>query len=249
MSDLDPPRRSSLLRRILAVSIISLVALAVSYVVWGVGRAREAARRSQCLGHFKQLELALHNYNEIYGGFPPAVINGPDGRPWHSWRVLILPLLEEKTLYDRYRFDEPWDGPHNRLLAKEFPSLTNFRCPSEGDGDSCSYFAVAGQRTMWPPGRSLTWTPEDVPDGFSNTLHIVEVSDSGVHWMDPRDLSLDRMNFGINHKTSVGIRSRHPVGANVSFGDGQVRTLTAETSAEMVKSMLLRDDAGPTEVP
>lgn len=213
------------------------------------GRWPSSRGRSQCLGHFKQLELALHNYHDTYGSFPPAVIRGPDGRPWHSWRVLILPLLDQKPFYDRYRFDEPWNGPHNRLFAGEFPSLPYYRCPSEGAGNSCSYFAVTGQRTMWPPDALLTWTLEDVPDGSSNTLHIVEVSESGVHWMEPRDLSLDRMNFGVNQDTGVGIRSRHPVGANISFGDGQARTLPAETSAEMVKSMLLRDDGRPRQVP
>src|SRR5688500_17026762 len=97
-------RRSLLVRRVLAAACLMLVALPVSYVVWGVGQAREAARRTQCKGRFKQLELALHNYHDTYGSFPPAVIDGPDRRPWHSWRVLILPLLEEKLIYDRYRF-------------------------------------------------------------------------------------------------------------------------------------------------
>jgi prepilin-type processing-associated H-X9-DG protein len=92
-------------------------------------------------------------------------------------------------------------------------------------------------------------TPESLPDGSSSTLHLVEVSDSGVHWMEPRDLSLDRMDFRINRETGVGIRSRHPVGANVSFSDGQVATLPAETAPETVKAMLLRDDGGPQQAP
>jgi len=235
--------------RIFATAGIALTALGVAWLLWAAGQAREAARRTTCKGRFSYLALALQNYHDLHGSFPPAVTYGPDGQPWHSWRVLILPQLEEKTLFDRYRFDEPWDGSHNRQLADEFPSLPEYRCMSDTPGDSCSYFAVTGQRTLWPPDESLTLTPEDIPDGPSNTLHVVEVSESGVHWMEPRDLLIDRMNFGINQSAGVGIRSRHPVGANVSFGDGHVATLPVETAPENVKSMLVRDDGGPTEVP
>ena len=250
MDDSETGRtRFALLRSVIAIGGISLVALVVSYLSWGVGQAREAARRSQCLGHFKQLELALHNYHEIYGSFPPAVTKGPDGRAWHSWRVLILPLLEEKPLYDRYRFDEPWNGPHNQLLAAEFPSLRNFRCPSEGAGDSCSYFAVTGQRTLWPPGGSLTLDPEDLPDGSSNTLHLVEVSESGVHWMEPRDLSVDRMNFCDQPGHWRRDPQQSPGGSEHFIRRRTSRNTPRRNSGEQVRAMLLRDDGGPKEVP
>ena len=150
---------------------------------------------------------------------------GPDGKPWHSWRVLLLPYLEERRLYDRYRFSEPWDGPHNRRLAAEFPTLRIYRCPSESpDGTSCSYFAIVGDRTMWPPD-GATWNPEDAPDGLSKTLQLVEVSDSGVHWMEPRDLRFDAMTFRVNAGQGVGIRSRHGDLANAAFADTSSVTL------------------------
>src|SRR4051812_9073955 len=74
---------------------------------------REASKRTQCKNNLKEIALALHNYHEAYGCFPPAYIADKDGRPMHSWRVLILPYLDEKPLYLKYRFDEPWNGPHN----------------------------------------------------------------------------------------------------------------------------------------
>ena len=55
----------------------------------------------------------MHNFHAITNHFPPAVIFGPDGKPWHSWRVLILPYLEENELYNAYDFSQPWDSPRN----------------------------------------------------------------------------------------------------------------------------------------
>lgn len=61
--------------------------------------------------------MAVANYRSTFGGYPPAYIADCDGRPMHSWRVLILPFLEQQNLYAAYHFDEPWDGPNNRKLA------------------------------------------------------------------------------------------------------------------------------------
>ena len=86
--------------------------------------AREAARRMQCLNNLKQIALALHNYHDVYGVFPPAYIPDAQGKPKHSWRVLILPFLEEQGTYEKYDFDEPWDGPNNRALLTSMPRAT-----------------------------------------------------------------------------------------------------------------------------
>ena len=61
--------------------------------------------------------MAVANYHETYGCFPPAYVADRDGKPMHSWRVLILPFLEQRELYNAYNFAEPWDGPNNRKLA------------------------------------------------------------------------------------------------------------------------------------
>src|SRR5262249_42952585 len=79
------------------------------------------ARRSQCKNNLKQIGLAMFNYHDAYGCFPPAYIADADGRPMHSWRVLLLPFLDEAARYRKYRFDEPWDGPNNSELATSVP--------------------------------------------------------------------------------------------------------------------------------
>jgi Protein of unknown function (DUF1559) len=186
-----------------------------------VGNAREAARRSQCTCHYGQIMLALHNYHSQYNVFPPAYVADATGRPAHSWRVLILPFIEETGLYGRYRFSEPWNGPNNIKLLNSMPSI--FACPSgfSNPTNLTNYVAVTGPGTMFPGARSTKL--EDVTDGTSNTLAIVEVDNVNVPWTAPTDLDVRTMSFQVNDPKRPGISSKHPGGANVGVADGRTR--------------------------
>src|SRR5437867_1183897 len=74
-----------------------------------------------CRQNLDFIGIALRQYHELHGCLPPPYIAGEDGEPRHSWRVLLLPYLSEQPLYAAYNFDEPWDGPTNRLLASQIP--------------------------------------------------------------------------------------------------------------------------------
>jgi hypothetical protein len=206
--------------------------------------AREAAMASQCRGHFCGIALALHNYADAYGSFPPPFIADEQGRPMHSWRVLILPFIDQKDLYSRYRFDEPWDGPNNRQLHSESIRLFNCttRFPDE-DSPLTSYLAVVGPDTVWP--ESGTVRPQDVTNGLRNTLMVVEVGNSDVHWMEPRDLHVLQMAPTINPKSGQGISSPHYLekGAHAVMVDGSSCILPNSLSADEVRGMLGRESA------
>ena len=103
-----------------------------------------------CSNNMKQIVLALQNYHDVYKSFPAAYIPDENGKPKHSWRVLILPFLERWDLYDAYNFDEPWNGPHNRSLLHRTPPA--LRCPSttSSEADTTEYFAVVGPSAAWP---------------------------------------------------------------------------------------------------
>jgi hypothetical protein len=102
---------------------------------------------------------------------------------------------------------------------------------------------------MWPPDGVVSLA--DVPDDKSRTLMVVEVSDSGVLWMEPRDLHLSAMSFEIGAKKVVGIRSRHNAGdravANVSTVDGSVLAVGDTTPPAEVRSMLIRNNGRPMD--
>lgn len=169
----------------------------------------------------------------------------------------MLEYLEHGDLYWRYRFNEPWDGPNNRKLAGEAGTLSVFHCPSdeEAAAGTTSYLAVIGDETMWPPHGAGKL--DEAADRQDRTLHVVEVANSGVHWMEPKDLRLSAMSFTVG-ATGQAIRGPHggtkrwfrkndPSYANASLVDGSVRTLSSETPPQAVKSLLIRDDGGPSE--
>src|ERR1700676_3675353 len=124
------PRRGFTLIELLVV--IAIIAVLIALLLPAVQAAREAARRAQCVNNLKQIGLAMHNYHSTYDCFPPAVTADDQGRPLLSWRVLILPYLEEAPLYAQFHLDEPWDSPHNLPLASKMPRV--YTCPSDPTG-------------------------------------------------------------------------------------------------------------------
>src|SRR5690606_12594833 len=104
-----------------------------------VGAARDAARKTVCTNNMRQIGIALHNYHDTYGTFPPAFLPDENGQPQTSWRVMILPFMEHANLYNRYNLNEPWDSPNN-LSVVSVP-MPVYQCPSD-PGTSCSYFVL-----------------------------------------------------------------------------------------------------------
>jgi hypothetical protein len=85
--------------------------------------ARTAAGRSQSMNNLKQIMLAMHNYHDTHGAFPPQAIRSQDGKPLLSWRVALLPFLEAGDLYKQFHLDEPWDSAHNKPLIEKMPAV------------------------------------------------------------------------------------------------------------------------------
>ena|GEM_PF-704744 len=173
---------------------------------------REAATRMLCTNNMKQIGMALQDYHGTYRAFPPLYTVDDVGKPQHSWRVLILPFIEQTALYDQIRLDEPWDSDYNRQFHNKMPDL--FRCPSN-PGMGCTYAAVIGE--VFAPAmmkNSLTGRSRwDISNGMINTLAIVEVKEA-FNWMDPTaDITLIDLMRGINTGGRVG--SNHSGGTNV----------------------------------
>src|SRR5947209_4748780 len=117
----------------------------------------------------------MHNYHDTHGQLPPAVVYGADGTPLYSWRVLILPYIEQQELYQQFHLDEPWDSPHNRALLPLMPRT--YAAPGRKARLLPPYHTVihvfVGQGAAFE-GREGLRLPGDFPDGTSNTLLFVE---------------------------------------------------------------------------
>ena len=213
-----------------------------------VNMPREAARRSQCVNNLKQIGIAMHNYHDTYKCFPAAVLTDEDGQPMRSWRVAILPYVEQTPLYDQYDFSEPWDGPNNRALYGV--SLSAYRCPSD-DGPTptdTSYVMIVGEGTIGGTPNELARI-SDVTDGTSNTILAIEVAGSGIHWMEPRDVTVDEAIAYITDPAASGQRHPHPGGVNVLFSDGSVQFLSETVDPQVLRLLLTRDDGQPVSRP
>jgi len=217
----------------------------VAALLPAVHAAREAARRMACSNNLKQIGLAMHNYHDTYKTFPPAYIPAEDGTPMHSWRVLILPFLEEGYIHDQYDFNEPWDSPANFGLASYQPQI--YTCPSD-EGATCSYFAINVPDSVFDGAKGTRI--RDITDGTSNTIMIVEVTGSNAHWMEPADLGPGALAAPINSaQDGTVISSLHTGGAMVVFGDGRVRFLPDSTALKLLREMTAKSDGQPTQLP
>ena len=110
------------------------------------------------VGNLKRIGLAMHNYESAEGHFPPAAITGKDGKPLLSWRVAILPYLEDydgqsrSDLHKTFQLDEPWDSPHNKALLARMPAV--FASPGDGNRSpsSTAYRGFVGPGESSAPG-------------------------------------------------------------------------------------------------
>jgi type II secretory pathway pseudopilin PulG len=202
----------------------------VALLLPAVQAAREAARRSQSMNNLKQIALALHNYHDVYGSFPPAVVNDADGRPLYSGRVLLLPFLEQMPLYDALDKTQPWDSPQNIELS--LTELKVFRDPSNPSytPGQTDYLFVTGAGTIFEAGQATRL--RDITDGTSNTLLVVEVRGSGVNWAEPSDLDLSQVT-----PLPPG---NHPNINLAALADGSVRALAKNVDPNLVRAMATR---------
>ncbi len=228
---------------VLAVLVVGFFAcggVLVALLLPAVQAAREAARRTQCSNNLKQIGLALHIYHDRYGAFPPAYIPDANGKPMHSWRVLILPFVEQQALYEQYNFDEPWDGPNNSLLADV--AIPVYQCPSSPAGQATtSYLAISGPGTVFDNEKGSRVS--DITDGTSNTIMVAEVAGANINWMEPTDFDVSSMTMTVNSsRNASAVSSFHPGGAQVLFADGSVRFLAESLDANTFTRLLTRAD-------
>ncbi|MFN6052013.1 MAG: DUF1559 domain-containing protein, partial [Planctomycetia bacterium] len=103
---------------------------------------REAAQRASSTNNLKMIGLAMHNYDATYNGFPPVAISDKKtGKPLLSWRVALLPYLDEDNLYRQFKLDEPWDSEHNIKLAAKMPKV--YTHPTKNKpGDNKTHYRV-----------------------------------------------------------------------------------------------------------
>jgi hypothetical protein len=241
-------------RVIVRVVIVLLLCAGAAFVLIGsvLIDHREAVHRTRVSHNLKELSVAMGNWADTHGRLVPYAICDKDGKPLLSWRVALLPYIEQDGLYQQFKRDEVWDGPNNSRLIALMPSV--YAHPKDPDASArgqTHYRVFTGPETPFPdpeppfpPGFSPVVSPGNFNHGMSNTILIAEAAEA-VPWTKPDEMPYDpnrplpRLG-GYLHRGFV-----------VAMGDGSSRLIYPPVNEQELRDLITRHhrnvpDAGAT---
>ncbi len=217
-----------------SIGQVGTIGVLVGLLLPAVQAAREAARRAQSMNNLRQIAIAMHMNHDAKKHFPARAIFDPQGKPLLSWRVHLLPFLEQSQLYEQFHLDEPWDSAHNRTLIDKMPQV--YRNPSSNAQPGKANYLVPVGDDMIFEGNQKTQARQ-ITDGTSNTLLVLEVDgDRAVIWTKPDDLEIDMKN------PLKGLGNAHPGGFLAASADGSVRFLSNTIDPATFRLLLQKSD-------
>ena len=212
---------------------------------------RESGRRAQCRNNLKQIVLALQSYHQANGCFPPAYIADKNGKPMHSWRVLILPYLDRNALYKAYNFSEPWDGPNNKKLlalasrvydARATPQPARQACPDKLCCRGGTERGLGGREVEEARGFRQGCLAHDHArrgDQLRHRLGGTEGLVAGHAWSGRGQVAGADLSSNHGRREEFFFIYDHASGVNVAMADGSVHYLRpGSLSAEDLRKLL-----------
>jgi type II secretory pathway pseudopilin PulG len=221
----------------------AVIGILVALLLPAIQAAREAARRNQSMNNMKQLMLSLLNYHDAKKMLPANAIYSADGKPLLSWRVAILPYLDQEALYKEFHLDEPWDSPNNKPLIAKIPAV--FVEPSYNVAPGKTpYLAIVGEQCGFD-GTDKGLKLQQFTDGTSKTVMLVTANpDRAIEWTKPDDLPFDAKN------PMAGLAAGpHPGIWLAAFADGSIHVVNNDTDPQTVKAMFTRNGQEQVQVP
>jgi hypothetical protein len=189
-----------------------------------------AKNRKQVPDQLKKIGLALHNYHDTYGHFPPAAITDNKGKALLSWRVAVLPFVGEEELFKKFKLDEPWDSKHNKALLKQMPKVYE-PVSKKGRKAYATFFRpFVGNGAAFEPNQPIRIT--GFTDGTSNTFLVVEAGDA-VPWTKPNEIDY-------NPKKLPKLGAMFDDGFNALFGDGSVHFIKKKVDIQTIHALITR---------
>ena len=216
---------------------IGVSAVLAGLMLPAVQKAREAAMRMQSVNNLKQIGIALISYHDANQHFPPAVVRDKAGKPLCSWRVLILPYLEQDNIYKKWKLDEPWDSPNNKPLSDLVVKVYVAPGAPEESSNKTHYRVFVGkgagfEEIMGQQRKGLQF--RDFTDGTSNTIAVVEAAES-VPWAKPEELEF------VPGKPLPPLGLPGKDGFNAVLFDGSVRFIRKAIDPRNLQALITRN--------
>jgi hypothetical protein len=225
-------RSEALVRADFSINPEPVLEFAAAQVAGGGGSVSASAARQRDANNLKQIALAMHNYESTYGHFPPAAICDKQGKPLLSWRVAILPYIEQDNLYQQFRLDEPWDSPANKKLLEYLPNVYVVPNSKQLPGQYLTHYRVfVGGGALFDMRKGVKFA--EITDGTSNTLMVVETAE-GVPWTKPEDIPYDPK------KPLPKFGDFFDKGFNAAMADGSVRFLPKDIKEQTLRAIITR---------
>lgn len=228
------------------ISMFAVLLAIIAAIIPAVRAARTAARRVSDQNDLKQIMMALHDYRVTRGRFPPSITVDGQGKPMHSWRVLVTPFLESWPIYNSYDRAQPWNSPSNDALCRSYGScaygLTRER-PS--NTSNTRIVTVAGPGTFGEKSLALS----DIKDDPDKTIAILALPATDILWHEPRDLRLDEITRAPAQPSRIMIQGRLFEGGLCGFADGSVGFLPADFDYDTFIALLTVDGGETVDWP
>jgi hypothetical protein len=215
-----------------------MVAASVGMMVPAVDKVREAAARSSDSNNLKQIGLAFHMFHDATGRFPEQSWGTQleNGRMTGklSWRVALLPYLEQQRLYQQFKLDEPWDSDNNKKLIPLMPKT--YATPLAVAEPGKTYYKVfVGTGAIFDRPFSKHNSITAITDGTANTILAAEGGEP-VIWTKPDDFEFDPK------KPLPNIWLPGKPGINVLLADGSVKFINRSISEKTLRNAIQADD-------
>jgi hypothetical protein len=189
------------------------------------------------LNDLQRIALAMHNYNDATGSLPRDITDSL-GNPLLSWRVALLPYLEEQSLFDQFDLTVAWNAAPNAALLDLMPDV--LRGPLDSPSSIFAHYVRGSGPNTLLEGINAVRLPQDVPDGTSNTLLVGEFAGSSLPWTAPSDLPIAAPVPALG--TPGFFASDVATGAAFAFADGSVHFLSPDNDSDTLYRLFIRND-------
>lgn len=240
--------KSEVIENDVAVRFETNTSVYLPMMLAAIAKVRRAADTMVSANNMRQLMIGMHNYHVDFNCLPPAT-TGTEGKPLHSWRVLLLPYMEQDNIYKKLKLTEPWNSEHNLKVFESVPMPKIFMHPGHKDETSRkTYYKVFTSKpgirpsAGFSPGSKLTLGQMTVQDGTSNTIAMIEAGPP-VLWYQPEDIEFDPSG------AFPKLESPWPDNrVQVAFFDASVRGLWLGQHEDIWKALITRNGGEAVDV-